>query len=517
MGGGPTEDTPRARAAAAAAARFAKSKAAAGGGGAAATQIAQPTPPSTQPSPPSSSGAGTADDSDDDMDEELRAALALSMRPATPPAARAPLEDMVGLTATIKEVVWGGGIDPSERSVAEVLRRWAQGFSFSEAEPTALVQTKGGPCGVLAPVQGYLMKNLLFPSEARQAELTAAGGGWQGCTIMGSVLAWSLADILMQVTAQPGSSADVIVAVAGGGGEGAAAFDDLHAQIRYRKLQGRAAVEAELMELAPLLSGPNGVLLFLYSCIATRGTATVTDDLGIDVEPLVSMPFGHANLSLVNLLLTGTATAYVHDGIQDLGIPLRGIESKPSIGYLTILESLRYVTVGTFLKTPEHPIWVIGSETHMTVLFSPDTRLVNESDGETTVTKVERVFQEHDKTGGGFIMATELPALLTALGLDAGPENVARITRMMDGDIVLLTTFLEVQYPGIQRNSGPSDFVLYHYNGIPRSEGAPLQYSRGTAKTEAPRDFGTGTAMLQVLRTRWPRLEVDWSEPVSIS
>jgi len=334
---------------------------------------------------------------------------------------------------------------------------------------------------------------------------------------MGTVLAWSLADILVQVASKPGSSADVIVAVANEADGNAASFDELHAQIRYRKLTGQAAVEKELKAMAPLLSGPNGVLLFLYSCIATRSTASVTDDLGIDVEPLVSMPFGHANLSLVNMLLAGTATAYVHDGIQDLGIPLKGIETRPSVGYLSILESLRYVTVGTFLKTPEHPIWVIASETHMTVIFSPDTRLVNESDGETTVTKVERVFQEHDKTGGGFIMASELPALLTALGLDAGPENVARITKMMDGDIVLLTTFLEVQYPGIQRDSGPSDFVLYHYNGIPRSEGAPLQYSRGTAKTEAPRDFGSGTAMLQVLRTRWPRLEVDWSEPVSIS
>lgn len=63
-----------------------------------------------------------------------------------------------------------------------------------------------------------------------------------------------------------------------------------------------------------------------------------------------------------------------------------------------VIAFFRYVTVGTFLKTPEHPIWVIASETHMTVIFSPDTRLVNESDGETTVTKVERVFQEHDKT-----------------------------------------------------------------------------------------------------------------------
>ena len=35
------------------------------------------------------------------------------------------------------------------------------------------------------------------------------------CTqMMGSVLAWSLADILMQVASKPGSSTDVIVAVA---------------------------------------------------------------------------------------------------------------------------------------------------------------------------------------------------------------------------------------------------------------------------------------------------------------
>jgi hypothetical protein len=235
----------------------------------------------------------------------------------------------------------------------------------------------------------------------------------------------------------------------------------------------------------------------------------------MDVEPLVSMPFGHANLSLVNLMLTGVATAYVHDGIQEVGIALKGIESRPMVGYLTVLESLRYVTVGTFLKTPQHPVWVVGSETHMTVIFSPDVRLVNESDGETTVSKVERVFQEHDKSGGGFIMLSELPALLTALGLDSSPANVTRLTSLMDGDIVLLTTFLEVQYPGIQRDSGPSDFVLYHYNGIPRGE-APIQYARGTAKTEPPRDFGS-TPMLQVLRTRWPRLEVEWSHEVTIS
>lgn len=134
MGGGPAEaDTPRARAAAAAAARFEKAKSAAAGGSTAAAPPAATTA-AAAPSPskvPSAEGggagggaaaAGGGADSDDDMDDELRAALAMSMRPATPPAARAPLEDMIGLTASIKEVVWGASIDPSERTISEVLR-----------------------------------------------------------------------------------------------------------------------------------------------------------------------------------------------------------------------------------------------------------------------------------------------------------------------------------------------------------------------------------------------------------
>lgn len=35
------------------------------------------------------------------------------------------------------------------------------GFEFSKSEPTALVQHQGGPCAVIAPVQAYLLANLL--------------------------------------------------------------------------------------------------------------------------------------------------------------------------------------------------------------------------------------------------------------------------------------------------------------------------------------------------------------------
>lgn len=35
------------------------------------------------------------------------------------------------------------------------------GFSFSPDEQTALVQFQGGPCAVIAPVQAYILKNII--------------------------------------------------------------------------------------------------------------------------------------------------------------------------------------------------------------------------------------------------------------------------------------------------------------------------------------------------------------------
>ncbi len=80
-----------------------------------------------------------------------------------------------------------------------------------------------------------------------------------------------------------------------------------------------------------------GVLLFLYTVIASRGPDTIEADQGIEREALVSLPFGHAKYvcmqrgshvlplylvrsqSLVNLLLTGCAVQNVWDGVQSAG------------------------------------------------------------------------------------------------------------------------------------------------------------------------------------------------------
>jgi len=47
-------------------------------------------------------------------------------------------------------------------------------------------------------------------------------------------------------------------------------------------------------------------------------------------------------------------------------LELPGIEKQSEVGFMTLLEHLRYCSVGTYLKNPCNPIWVLGSDTHLT-------------------------------------------------------------------------------------------------------------------------------------------------------
>lgn len=86
---------------------------------------------------------------------------------------------------------------------------------------------------------------------------------------------------------------------------------------------------------------------------------------------LVIGQFGHCTQELMNLLLTGKATSNVFDGDMFIHeMKVKGILAQADVGYLTQLESYQYCQVGSYLKVPKYPIWVIGSTSHFTVLFS---------------------------------------------------------------------------------------------------------------------------------------------------
>lgn len=70
---------------------------------------------------------------------------------------------MSELTKELMELVWGAKSSPGLSDT--IFCRWTQGFVFSESEGSALEQFEGGPCAVIAPVQAFLLKKLLFSSE----------------------------------------------------------------------------------------------------------------------------------------------------------------------------------------------------------------------------------------------------------------------------------------------------------------------------------------------------------------
>jgi hypothetical protein len=131
-----------------------------------------------------------------------------------------------------------------------------------------------------------------------------------------------------------------------------------------------------------------GVLLFLYSCLMTKTIDLLKKEIDDETSlPLIDVAHGHGSQCLTNLLITGFATSHCFDGEKDIaGLKLYGIRQQASIGFLSSLEMYRLMEVGWFLKNPQSPIWILGSETHLTVIFSREQALV-EIENETPTKK----------------------------------------------------------------------------------------------------------------------------------
>lgn len=116
-----------------------------------------------------------------------------------------------------------------------------------------------------------------------------------------------------------------------------------------------------------VLSAKYGVLLFMYTVLLTKGVENVNSELSDTSEPLIHNTYGYGSQALINLMLTGRAVAHVWDNDQDVGgLKLRGLNEQSDIGFITLMEQMRYCTVGSFYKNPRNPVWVMGSETHLT-------------------------------------------------------------------------------------------------------------------------------------------------------
>lgn len=257
-----------------------------------------------------------------------------------------------------------------------------QGFIFSETHDLGygIVQKKGGPCGVLASVQAFVLKKLLFenndPITTGVNTLRPSNTGRRKC------LSRAIAEILWRA----GEEKKVIVAISTKTKHfipaGQYKSEGILERIMLFTLDNHKDLEVFLdQHIEQFESEVLGCLLLVLSAVLSRSIEKVREDMDVPTTTLIGA-HGYCTQELVNLLLCGQAVSNVFDHDMELDSGngnitlLKGIKDHCEIGFLSLFEHYNICKVGSYLKTPRFPIWVVCSESHFSVLFGLQRELL---------------------------------------------------------------------------------------------------------------------------------------------
>ncbi|XP_052812235.1 probable ubiquitin carboxyl-terminal hydrolase MINDY-4 [Mya arenaria] len=249
-----------------------------------------------------------------------------------------------------------------------------QSFSFCDMPKLkyGIVQKKGGACGVLASVQACVIQELLFGEKKIPIQRFNEPSYQERTEALALALArifWRAGEKRKAVVCLPSSRP-----VVGSGGKFRAdefietltlyTFVDLNDLIAFMK---QAVSQFEL-------DGQGGVMASLYSAILSRRVEGVKEDMDVPTNKLMGA-HGYCTQEMVNLYLSGRAVSNVFNDVIELDSGdgnitiLKGLVSRCDVGLLSLFEHYKSCQVGTYLKTPRYPIWVVCSESHFSVLF----------------------------------------------------------------------------------------------------------------------------------------------------
>ncbi|MBN3315772.1 MINY4 hydrolase, partial [Atractosteus spatula] len=259
----------------------------------------------------------------------------------------------------------------------------AQSFTFSEIPQLkyGIVQKKGGPCGVLASVQACVLQKLLFEDTSTSSgtkKLQPSKSTRTKCLIL------AVAEILWRA----GEKKRATIAISSGRKHfvpaGRYKADGILETITLNTVTSLEDLKLFLNEsIHQFELGPSGCILLTISAILSRSIELVRKDFDVPTNSVIGA-HGYCTQELVNLLLTGRAVSNVfNDEIElDSGngniTLLKGIKGRSDIGLLSLFEHYNVCKVGTYMKTPRYPIWVICSESHFSVLFSTRKELMSD-------------------------------------------------------------------------------------------------------------------------------------------
>lgn len=261
-----------------------------------------------------------------------------------------------------------------------------QGFTFSETHDLryGIVQKKGGPCGVLASIQAFFLKKLLF--ENTESTIT----GLQRLRPSNSTRRKCLVLALTEILWRAGEEKQATIAVSSGRSNfiptGHYKSEGVLEKIICFTVDNIKDLELVLEQhIEQFECGALACILLTISAVLSRSIQKVREDMDVPTNTLIGA-HGYCTQELVNLLLCGRAVSNVFDNDMDLDSGngnrtlLKGIKSHCDIGLLSLFEHYNICQVGTFLKTPRFPIWVVCSESHFSVLFGLQMELLTDQD-----------------------------------------------------------------------------------------------------------------------------------------
>ncbi|XP_070817819.1 probable ubiquitin carboxyl-terminal hydrolase MINDY-4 [Chaetodon trifascialis] len=261
-----------------------------------------------------------------------------------------------------------------------------QGFTFSETHDLryGIVQKKGGPCGVLASIQAFVLKKLLFEniksSDTGLQRLRPSNTTRRECLVLAAAEILWRAGEEKQATIAINSGRNHFIPAGHYRSEGVLEKMTYFTVDNIKDLQVILEQHIEQFE-----TGMLGCILLTVSAVLSRSIQKVREDMDVPTTTLIGA-HGYCTQELVNLLLCGRAVSNVFDNDMELDSGndsmtlLKGIKGQCEVGLLSLFEHYNICKVGAYLKTPRHPIWVVCSESHFSVLFGLQRELLTNQD-----------------------------------------------------------------------------------------------------------------------------------------
>lgn len=285
-----------------------------------------------------------------------------------------------------------------------------QGFCFKSFPPYSLEQIDSGPCGVIAAVEAQVIDELIYGSKRI-----------------------ILKDGLLRPTFRERNRAlskaltEVICRARSGGCEAVVAIKVTSEESNTQKIKLLIFSNDDMLyehinSNIGLFKTKGGISLFMYSLVLTRGIEKIKSDM--DFPDRLIGEDSYASQEIVNLILTGQSVTNVFNGNKEIGgtnsetILLKGIDKRSRIGLLTLAEYEHNDEVGSFLKHPENPIWVLNGNRHYLVLFGTSRDILEDTDKEFHLFYSDSLFShpeiklEINPKGGPTQKINDLPATI---------------------------------------------------------------------------------------------------------